>query len=203
MRLLPRLSALAALLFPAVAVAQVPRAPALADFGTCVARQHGAVARALLATEVGSRDEQRLASQLFHAAGRACYGGFGGFSARVGEVRGIAAEALLEADATAPARLSARPATAPVRVTGQLDGRAFVLAYAACLADAEPAKSVALLATPHRSQAELDAFMAYGETLNDCMQEGATYRVDRFDVRNHIAAHLYRAAMTAGGRPDA
>lgn len=189
-----KMLALALLPLAGLASAQVPRGPVLADVGACIVRQTGGAAQALMATEVGSREESWRARQVF-TANPACIGDRSGLSARVGEVRGIVAEALLEGDAAARARLSARPSAAIVRVSGQLDGRAFVVAYAACLADSEPAKSVALLATPHHSQAEIDAFTAYGATLNDCMPEGATYRIDRFDVRNHIAARLYQVAM--------
>jgi hypothetical protein len=178
----------------APASAQVPRAPVLADFGQCIARQAGGVARALLETEMGSQEEIQRARQIFNA-NPACIHDRRGLSARVGEVRGIVAEAMLEADAAAVARLSASPPGAVARASGQLDGRAFVAAYAACLADAEPRQSIALLATAHHSPEEVTAFLAYGEALSDCMPEGATYRIDRFDVRNHIAARLYRTAM--------
>jgi hypothetical protein len=178
----------------ATAPAQAPRVSALADFGRCISRQASGAAQALLATEAGAWEEYRQARGLIEASpncGRPDPG------VRVGDVRGIVAEAMLEADADARARLAARPPAPVTRVSAQLDGRAFVTAYAGCLADAEPAKGVALLATPHRSQAELDAFTAFGQTLGDCLPEGANYRIDRFDVRNHIAAHLYRVAAAA------
>jgi hypothetical protein len=38
--------------------------------------------------------------------------------------------------------------------------------------------------------------LAFGEALGNCMPRTATYRIDRSDVRNHIAARLY-----VGARP--
>lgn len=189
---------LALLPISALAAAQghVPRAPVLADFGACIARQTSSVARALLETEVGSREEYRSAQRLFDA-NSGCYRDRESLSARIGEVRGIVAEALLEGDQAAMARLASRPALPAARVSAVAQGRAFVAAYAACLADAEPTRSLALLATPHHSQMEFDAFMAFGDTLNDCMPMTRAYRIDRFDVRNHIAAHLYGVAAPA------
>ena len=81
-------------------------------------------------------------------------------------------------------------------------GRAFVASYAACLADADPAKSVALLSTERQSRAEFDAVMAFGDTLNDCMPMEARYSIDRFDVRNHIAARLYQIAYANQPEPS-
>ncbi|MGQ0659271.1 hypothetical protein [Sphingosinicella sp.] len=153
----------------------------------------------LLATELGSEEELREARRLFDA-GSACAPAREGLNVRVGDMRGAVAEAMLEADSAALARLSARPAAPAVRAAAGLDGRAFVAAYAACLAEAEPAKSVALLATPHGGLAEVDAFASYDDRLNDCMPEGVSYRIDRFDVRNHIAAHLYKLATAGEGR---
>ena len=189
--------ALLLLPFGLAAQAQVPRAPVLAGFGACVARQSPGVARALLATEPDSRDERRFAEQLFNGQA-GCFRDRDSLSARVGEVRGIVAEALLETDHGALARVAARRAVPATRVNPQARGRGFVAAYSACLADADPAKALALLAADHHSQAEFDAFMAFGDTLNDCAPMTFAYRINRFDVRNHVAAHLYRVASAGG-----
>lgn len=187
---------MAAALLPvaAAAQAQTEGASAPADFGRCASRQAPAAARALLATEVGSWEEYDRARQLLDAAPGCDRQGAG---ATVADVRGVVAEAML--DAGQRARLAARPPIPVARVDAALDGRAFVATYAACLANAEPARSVALLATARRSQTERDAVAAYGGTLADCMPQGVTRRVDRADVRNHIAAYLYRTALAAGG----
>ena len=44
--------------------------------------------------------------------------------------------------------------------------------------------------------------MAFGDTLNDCMPMQAQYRIDRFDVRNHIAARLYQIAYASQPEPS-
>ncbi len=185
---------------PAVAQRVVPRAPVIGSFGECAVRQSPGVARSLMQTELGSREEYQRARQLFMANG-ACIRGRAVLSSQVGEIRGTAAEALLRADQAALARLADSPARPAVRVP-VAEGRAFVAAYAACLADADPAKSVALLATERQSRAELDAVMAFGDTLNDCMPMEASYRIDRFDVRNHIAARLYQIAYANQPEPS-
>lgn len=187
---------MAAALLPvaAVAPAQPSRMPT-EDFGRCVTERDPGAARALLATEMGSWDEVEQARRLLDP-GVGCDRPNGNL--RAGDIRGLVAEGLLEADSAAMARLRARPsASPPVRAPAELDGRAFVAAYAACLADAAPASSLTLLGTAHRSQAEIDAFTAYGDTLNDCMPEARSARIDRSDVRHHVAAHLYKRAMEA------
>lgn len=178
----------------AAAQSQVPGAAASVDFGHCASRQAPAAARTLLATEVGSWEEYRQAGQLLEAAAGCDRREIG---TSVADVRGVVAEAMLPADVRT--RLAARPPVPVVRVDAALDGRAFVATYAACLVNAEPAKSVALLATARRSQSERDGFAAYGGALADCMPEGVTRRIDRADVRNHIAAYLYRTALAAEG----
>lgn len=184
--------------FAAVASAQVPRGPVIAEFGACALRQSANLARRLMQTELDSRDEQRLARQLFEG-NDSCTHGRLVLSSFTGEVRGTIAEALIESEPTLVARLSAA-AVRPAQRAEVARGRAFVANYARCLAEADPAKSVALLATERQSQAEFDAVMAFGDTLNDCMPMGAAYRIDQADVRNHIASHLYRTAMAQGAR---
>jgi len=188
------------LLLPIAASAsaqQVLRGPVIAEFGACAARQSPALARALMATEIDSREESRAARQLFQG-NQGCMNGRAVLSSRTGEVRGTVAEALIESDPARPARHQAKPPR-PAERAPAAEGRAFVANYARCLADADPGKSVALLATERQSQAEMDAMMAFGDTLNDCMPMGAAYRIDRADVRNHIAARLYQAASSDGG----
>ncbi len=185
---------------PALAQSPVPRAPVLSDFGACAARQSPGLARALLATEMGSREERQRAHQLFRA-NNACMNGRAVLSSRVGEVRGTVAEALLERGPDPLARLS-RKSPRPAARAEAAEGRRFVANYARCLADAEPAKAARMLATVHHSAEERDAMLAFGDTLNDCMPMGVAYRIDRFDVRNHIAAHLYEIAFLRPGGGD-
>jgi hypothetical protein len=166
----------------------VPQAQASGAFGACVVRQAPRMSRELLATAPGSREEARLAASL--AQGRAeCLRGLSlGFS--TGAFRGAVAEAMLHTTPGALAALAGRGSAPPVR-PASADGRAFVIAYATCIAEAEPALAVALLGTERTSAAERAATIAFGTVLSACMPEDLEYRLDIADLRNHIAAHLY------------
>jgi hypothetical protein len=121
-----------------------------------------------------------------------------------GQFRGTVAEALIEGDAAALARLRALPSRPPVRAEAAR-GRAFVAAYARCIADADPARAVHLLELPHDAPAaaQRDRFLEYGDLLNDCMPMGFAFTIEPFDVRNHIAARLYDLAFPqAAARAD-
>lgn len=118
-------------------------------------------------------------------------------SGRSGEFRGGLAEAAIHGDAARKARIEALAPTAPVRVAAGT-GRAFVARYAQCIAAADPVGSLALLSTSVGSPAESDAIRAMPEAMTGCMPEGATYRVDVRDVRNHIADALFRMSGVAG-----
>jgi hypothetical protein len=179
----------------------VPRAPVIAEFGACVVRQSADLARELMATEIGSRRESDLAHQLVHGR-RSCLDGRAVLTFHTGEVRGTVAEALLERDPEAISHLRGLPARTATRAVAA-EGRAFVAGLATCLADADPARSAQLLATEPHSAEERGAFLSFGTTLNDCMPLGFSYRMDRFDVRNHIAARLYQIAhSTADPAPN-
>lgn len=183
----------------AFAQATVPRAPVIANYSACVARQSPGVARALMATPLESREERRLARQLYGGNSAGCMDGRAVLSSNIGEIRGTVAEALLEREAEALARLGQAPAQPAVRAV-VAEGRLFVANYARCIADADPAKSVRMLAAEPRSPEERDVLLSFGDTLNDCMPMGVAYRIDRFDVRNHIAVRLYEVATA--GRPE-
>ena len=188
-------------IFAAVAgsmsAAQVPRAPVVSAFAACAARQSPGLARSLMAAEIDSREERERARQLFRA-NRGCLNGRMVLSSRTGEVRGAVAEALLERDPNAAARLSAMRAR-PAERAAQAEGRRFIANYARCLADAEPVKAVRWLSTEPQSPAEGEALADFGDSLNDCMPMGFAYRIDRFDVRNHLAMRLYEIAFASEG----
>ena len=171
----------------------VPHAPLVADFGACAARQLPGQARALMATPIDSPQERRIAGAMARSRGGCVDRRMHTLSMRVGEFRGGVAEALLEQDPEAMARLRAMPATAPVRPEAA-DGRAFVAAYARCLADAEPARAAALLQVDRVGPAHREAFLGFGDTLTGCMPIGLRYTIDQVDVRNHIAVRLYELA---------
>lgn len=171
----------------------VPAAPLIAEFGACAARQLPGQARALMATAIDSPQERRIARAMARSRGGCVDRRLRSLSMRVGEFRGGVAEALLEQDPAAMARLAAMPATAPVRPE-PADGRAFVAAYARCIADADPARAAALLGVERVGPAQRGAFLAFGDTLTGCMPIGQRYAIDQVDVRNHIAVRLFDIA---------
>ncbi len=171
----------------------VPHAPLVAEFGACAARQLPGQARALMATGIDSPQERRIARAMATSRRGCVDRRLNTLSMRVGEFRGGVAEALLEQDPNAMSRLRAMPAAAPVRPQ-VADGRAFVAAYARCIADAQPARAAALLEVDRVGPAHRDAFLGFGDTLSGCMPVGLRYTIDQVDVRNHIAVRLYELA---------
>ena len=169
--------------------APVPRWPVIAAYGECLVRQAPAGARRLLSTRIDSRDEREAAGSL--AQGNyPCLSGRYVLSMRTGEIRGTIAEAFLDRDPDARARAAALAPRPPVPA-GASGGRAFVNEYARCIADAEPEKAVRLLATPHQSNEEGQAFSAFGAVLSTCKGAQSLQLTDIFDIRNHFAARLY------------
>ena len=185
----------------AAAQTLVPHAPLVTQFGACAARQLPERARALMATPVDSRAERRAARRLAESRSACVNVRMQSLTMHTGEFRGAVAQALLERDPAAMARLRAMPPSAAVRAQAA-DGRAFVAAYARCLADADPPRAAALLSIAPQTPEHRDAFLAFGQTLSDCMPHGLRYRINQFDVRNHIAVRLYEVAYP-GTRPAA
>ena len=174
----------------------VPAAPVVSDFGACAARRMPEQGRALLATPLDSREEQRAARRMAETRSNCVRARFNSISMRTGEFRGGVAEGLIEADPAALARLRAMPQRPPVRAEAR-QGRAFVAAYARCLADADPSRAAGLLDLAPSSSDERAAFVGFGALLEECMPLGLTYAIDTFDVRNHIALRLYELAFPA------
>lgn len=170
----------------------VPRDPVIAGYGACLVRQGPDRARRLLATEIGSELERARARSIAQGLS-SCIGPRRVLSMQTGEVRGTVAAALLQQDLAALAQLRARPSRPPSRAQ-PAEGRAFIAGFARCIADAKPAEATAVIMTPPGSAAEREAILALGDTLVACMPHGIEYRLDRFDLRNHMAAHLYLAA---------
>lgn len=110
------LTALLATLSAGVGVAQqpVPRSPVIAEFGKCLVRQASDRSRAMLLTEIHSREERSRAGSLATGTGQ-CIGSRPLLSMRIGEIRGTVAAALLQEDRLAVERLRQLPAAAPVR----------------------------------------------------------------------------------------
>jgi hypothetical protein len=174
----------------------VPNAPLVSEFAACAARRWPDQARALMGTPIGSRQEYRIARRLAESRSDCVRRHINAMQMRAGALRGAVAEALLEGDPGAMARLRALPSTPPVRPP-DAQGRAFVTAFARCIADAEPVRAVQMLelgmeAPPPEHQA---AFRALGGLLDDCTPLGVTAALDPRDVRNHIAMRLYEIAF--------
>lgn len=174
----------------------VPIATVIGDFGACTARQLPDRSRALMVTPLGSSSERAAASRMAMSRDGCVPRHFDFIPMMTGQFRGAVAEALIENDAGAVARLRAMPPRPAVRAEAA-QGRAFVAAYARCIADADPPRAVRLLETPPGASAseQRDQFLAYGDLLNDCMPMGAVYAIDTYDVRNHMAVRLYDLAF--------
>lgn len=173
------------------------------DFAQCVLAQAPERSRQLLATQVNSVEEEKLARALMTGLPN-CTKGRPVLTMKTGEARGALAEAVLKSDrdlASHLANLEAVPAPRPT----ETDGRKFVSAYGRCLAMASPANARTLIATEHGSSAEKTAMLGFDAALKDCMPIGFSYQINVGDVRNHVATALYdRAiALTGGGDPNA
>lgn len=171
-----------------------PQQQVINEFAACLWRQEPSRARAALATPIGTSEERQalgLAASYDPCSDRPFISG------RSGEFRGALAETGIHADAARKARIEGLAPVAPVRVP-VARGRAFVASYAGCIAWADPAGSLALLGTPLGTPEEGTALRAMAVAMTGCMPEGAQYRVDVRDVRNHIADALYRMSEVAG-----
>ncbi len=182
---------------PAVAAPKIVTKQAqLTDLGACLVRLAPDRSTALLRTPIATVEE-RNAAQLLLNANRGCVRG-AVLSGRTGAVRGAVAEAVLMREPALLDAFAARPDAAPKRPP-VADGRAFVIAYSACLTGARPKQTVAFLRTPIQTPEERTAFQGYGDTLMACMPEGLRYTIDITDVRNHVAALTYARATNRAG----
>lgn len=170
----------------------IPQAQALSEFGKCILAQAPEKSKALMATGLNTPQEYKLARQLV-LANNGCIQKYASLSMQTGQIRGAIAETILVSDAGRMKQFASAPLAVAIR-PDFAEGRAFVYSYAKCLAAADMPKSIALLQTPHGSPEERQSFVAYGETVSNCMPLGARYKVNIPDVRNHIADALY--AMT-------
>lgn len=173
-----------------------PKQVAIAEFAACAVGQDREGARKVFATAPGSAEEHAALMGLAKKLDRcAKYRAF--VSGKEGQFRGALAEALIAAEPPRAERLRKLTAKAPVRAP-LAGGRQFLTGYARCIAEARPADSLALMATPLGTPSEQQAVMAMGETLSACMPEGAQYRLDVRDLRNHVADALFQISEVAG-----
>jgi hypothetical protein len=173
----------------------VPKQRVVADYGACVVRHAERSSLRLMETAPGSVEEARLAREL-SLGGFSCLKGRRGLTLQTGAIRGAIAEALIARDPAILAAVRAMPAGSPPRPSLGVDGRAFVIAYADCLVGSDPARSADLIGTDAGSAAERTVFVGFGEALKRCMPERAQYRANVTDIRNHVAAALYRVARS-------
>lgn len=195
------LSMLIALLAGAAPPAEaqlVPKQAVVNDFAACVARQADGRVRAALVTEFSSPEERKAISSVALAHPACLKGRRYVLSLQTGVMRGALAAAMLAKEPALLQSFSARPDGRPFR-PAPADGRAFVIAYASCLAQSKPAHTGMFLGTPIASAEERTAYEAYGETLMACMPEGLRYTSNITDVRNHVAAIVYRRATERTG----
>jgi len=171
----------------------------LNQYGACIVKLAPERARALMATAIETPRESELAGELVRSSSN-CLRGRAVLSMRIGEIKGGIAEALLLANPSRLAEWRAAPVKPASRVA-KAEGRAFVAFYAACLAQADRARAVALITTSHGSFQENEQIRLFGQTLNDCMPEEVAYRLNARDLRNHIAVALY--AASSQDMPDA
>ena len=175
----------------------VPKQVVLQEYGACMVRQAPGRSKALLATELGTKDEAELGRQVAMAVAP-CLKGRWGLSMQTGAIRGAAAEAMFARDPQLLDRLAALP-PAPAQRPAVADGRAFVIAYSSCLEQASPSATATLLRTAITSEQERAAFLGYGDVLKDCMPVGQRYSVNITDIRNHVAAIAYRRLVGRTG----
>lgn len=173
---------------------QMPKQQVINAFAQCAWSQVPDRVRTALATPIDTPAER---DALKVVAGYDACSDCPFISGRSGEFRGGLAEAGIHGDAERKARIAALVAQPPVRVAIN-KGRPFVASFAQCIAAANPAGSLALLNTEVGSPAEKDAMLAMPDALSGCMPEGASYRIDVRDVRNHIADALYRMSGVPG-----
>lgn len=186
------LAAAAIIILPATAQAQklVAKQIVLQEFGDCLVKDAPAKSQRLLMTELGSPEELKLAMEITKA-GSNCLRGRPVLTMHVGAIRGAIAESHLRRAPVLLERATALTPLVPVR-PAQSDGRAFVIAYTGCLTRSAPQQSASLLQTPLASPDERAAFLKYGDTLSACMPLEQRYKIDITDLRNHIAAIVYR-----------
>lgn len=183
------------MLAPAAAAAQtfVPKKIVLDDFGACIVRQAPKLSVKLMATPLGSVEERNLAETLAKANNQ-CIRGRAYLSGRVGALRGSVAEALFARDQHLLLALSNKGKALAKRAP-EAQGRAFAIGYATCLEAADPRATAGFLLTVPTTDDERKAFLAYGDSLKDCMPTGQAYKVDITDIRNQVAAIAYRDVM--------
>ncbi len=183
---------------PAAQGQLVPKQLIVSEFATCVARQAGDRVHAALTTDFSSAEERRAIGQVARANPACLKGRRQGLGLQTGAIRGALAEAMLAKEPALLSSFAQRPDASPTRPAAA-DGRAFVIAFSTCLVAAKPAQSAAFLRSPLASPEQRAAFEGYGDTLMACMPEGLRYTSNITDVRNHVAAVVYRRATERAG----
>lgn len=177
-----------------------PKKLVVQRFAECSLRNHPEKSVQALASVPDSREEARALRHLASLNDR-CLGDRAYLSMQSGKLRGALAEMLLKRDGGLSI-VRGLPARAPVPVTG-LGGRAFIIAFAQCLATSNPVRSAALLDSEIGSAAEGEAVAAMESDMAACVPEKTRLRIDLEDIRAHVADALYRVVRTDRSREAA
>ncbi|RDE05341.1 hypothetical protein DVW87_08730 [Sphingomonas aracearum] len=169
----------------------------LSQLGTCLVSQAPALSNKLLRAPFGAPGERDAATTLVRGH-RHCIRGYS-VSGHTGEIRGAVAEAMFLRQPGLLDTLATRASVPAVR-PAEKAGRAFLVGYAKCLVAARPKETVAFLRSPVQTVGEKQAFLGFGDGLKTCMPEGAEYKVDITDLRNHIAAVAYMAVALSDAK---
>ena len=212
---------IAVMAITALAADQAPRTDfkrdAVKTFATCVRRRARDRANALLATEPGS-DAEKKEALVIAGAYNACIVGRQFLSFPVELLRGQLAELAFQDNAGLRDKAAALQGAAPIRPdVASIDKDVskipadrrdqgftdkFRVAYARCVANADPKAVAAIIPTASATAEERETLMTASETLRHCMPDGITYHLNSAELRPYLMSELYYRAVT-GARPGA
>ena len=162
------------------------------DFGRCVAQAQPYEVRAMLAAEPGSEDYKRAANKIGQYSGRCVLNG-GRLRMRGLPFAGSIAEGALMSgreNAGWEVRVAFDPAKPAYAARSEVDG------LAACAVLYAPNEVKTLFATMPTTEQERSAFAALTPTIQKCLREGQTAKIDRMTLRSLMAVTAYRIART-------
>ena len=167
----------------------------IAHYAKCVAQVENVVAHAYAVSEPGSAEESRLGRKLAsdHPGCLQAHG----ISIMSGDtVHGMVADYLLRRDALLDGA-AARPSAQSSRPRAGLGRSAFFHAYARCLFELSPTKTVAVLQTSFGTDEERQTVTAFGQLLSACMPVDLSYHVNATELHVNLATVTYRSMVTA------
>jgi hypothetical protein len=167
----------------------VPKQVAVGNFGACIARMAPQQSKRLMETEPESKEERKLLQAIVNA-NSSCLTKFSSLSMKSDDIRGAIAENLILMDEPRMAKIAAIAPKPPVRAAADKDIQ-FLLGFAACIAQSDPQKSLALLRTEYRSVKEKQAIVALESLLVNCIPETVEYALNVPELRSHLAMATY------------